>query len=72
VVAVREALTAAEGATISERTKASVTVLEFVSQYVGLKPTASGAVGLCPFHDDHRPSFGVNSQLPPPKVVVVD
>jgi hypothetical protein len=25
-------------------------VLEFVSQYVDLKPTASGDVGLCPFH----------------------
>jgi hypothetical protein len=46
--------------TLSERIKAKVTVLEFVSQYVDLKPTASGAVGLCPFHDDHRPSFGVN------------
>jgi hypothetical protein len=46
--------------TLSERIKASVTVLEFVSRYVDLKPTASGAVGLCPFHDDHHPSFGVN------------
>jgi hypothetical protein len=48
--------------TVSERIKASVTVLEFVSQYVDLKPTASGAVGLCPFHDDHHPSFGVNAE----------
>jgi hypothetical protein len=48
--------------TLSERIKASVTVLEFVSQYVELKPTASGAVGLCPFHDDHHPSFGVNTE----------
>jgi hypothetical protein len=47
--------------TLSERIKASVTVLEFVSQYVELKPTASGAVGLCPFHDDHHPSF-VNTE----------
>jgi DNA primase len=35
-------------------------VLEFVSQYVDLKLTAGGAIGLCPFHDDHHPSFGVN------------
>jgi hypothetical protein len=48
--------------TLSERIKASVTVLEFVSQYVDLKPTASGAVGLCPFHNDHHPSFGVNAE----------
>jgi len=48
--------------TLSECIKASVTVLEFVSQYVDLRPTASGAVGLCPFHDDHHPSFGVNAE----------
>ena len=48
--------------TLSERIKGSVTVLEFVSQYVDLKPTASGPVGLCPFHDDHHPSFGVNTE----------
>jgi hypothetical protein len=48
--------------TVSEKIKASVTVLEFVSQYIALKPTASGAIGLCPFHDDHRPSFGVNDE----------
>jgi hypothetical protein len=57
-----EPLTAPEGATLSERIKASVTVLEFVSQYVDLKPTASGAVALCPFHDDHHPSFWVNTE----------
>ena len=47
---------------VSERIKASMTVLEFASQYVELRPTANGAIGLCPFHDDHHPSFGVNSE----------
>ena len=47
---------------VSEKIKARVTVLEFVSQYVDLTPTASGAIGLCPFHDDHHPSFGVNDE----------
>jgi DNA primase len=46
--------------TISEKFISRVTVLEFVSQYVGLKPTRRGAPGLCPFHDNHHPSFGVN------------
>ena len=55
----RKPLAASEG-TLSERIKASVTVLEFVSRYVELKPVGSGAIGLCPFHDDHNPSFGVN------------
>ena len=57
----REPLAASEG-TVSERIKASVTVLEFVSRYVDLKPAGSGAIGLCPFHDDHNPSFGVNNE----------
>jgi hypothetical protein len=43
--------------TVSDRIKASVTVLEFVSQCIDLKPTARGAVGLCPFH------FGPLSRL---------
>ena len=47
---------------VSERIKAAVSVLEFVSRHVDLKPTASGAIGVCPFHDDHRPSFGVNAE----------
>jgi hypothetical protein len=33
---------------VSEKIEASVTVLEFVSQYVDLKSTASGAIGLLP------------------------
>jgi hypothetical protein len=60
-VAAREPLEAPAD-TLSERIKASVTVLEFVSQFVDLKPSASGAIGLCPFHDDHNPSFGVNEE----------
>lgn len=47
---------------LSERIKTSVTVLEFVSQYVDLKPTNNGGVGICPFHDDQRPSLSVNDQ----------
>lgn len=27
-----------------------------------LQPTASGAIGRCPFHDDLRPSLGVNDE----------
>jgi DNA primase len=48
--------------TVSERIKASVTVMEFVSRHLDLRETSSGAVGLCPFHDDHHPSFGVNTE----------
>jgi DNA primase len=51
-----------ESGKVSERIKASVTVLEFVSQFVDLKPTVGEAIGLCPFHDDHHPSFGANDE----------
>jgi len=43
---------------VSEKIKVSVAVLEFVSRYIDLKPTASSAISLCPFHDDHHPRFG--------------
>jgi hypothetical protein len=46
---------------VSDKIKAAVPVLDFVSEYVDLKPTGSGAIGLCPFHDDHHPSFSVNA-----------
>lgn len=45
---------------ISDQIKQRVSVLEFISQYVDLKPTNQGAIGLCPFHDDHNPSFSIN------------
>ena len=47
----------APNGTLSERIKASVTVLDFVGQYVELSPNGRG---LCPFHDDQRSSFSVN------------
>lgn len=45
---------------VSERIKANKTVFEFISAYVDLKPTTNGAIGMCPFHEDIHPSFGVN------------
>ncbi len=47
---------------ISQRIKQSITVLEFVSQYIDLKPNGSGAIGKCPFHNDQHPSFSVNDK----------
>ncbi len=45
--------------TLSERIKGSVSVLDFVSQYVELSPNGRG---LCPFHDDQQASFSVNPE----------
>jgi hypothetical protein len=39
-----------------------VPLMEFLAQYVDLRPTASGAIGYCPFHDDQQPSSGVNAK----------
>jgi hypothetical protein len=47
---------------LSERIKSRLTVYEFIGQYVELKPTANGAIGKCPFHEDQHPSLGVNDQ----------
>ncbi|MDH3943345.1 MAG: CHC2 zinc finger domain-containing protein [Anaerolineae bacterium] len=45
---------------LADRVKASVNAIDFLSNYIELTPTSSGAVGLCPLHDDHNPSLGVN------------
>ena len=47
---------------VSKRIKTQMTALEFISRYVDLKQTASGGVGLCPFHADEHSSFGVNDK----------
>lgn len=45
--------------TLSERIKASISVWDFVSQYVDLDQRGRGR---CPFHDDHHPSFQVHPE----------
>ena len=39
------------------RVKALVNIFDVVSQHVELTPAGKG---ICPFHDDHSPSFFVN------------
>jgi hypothetical protein len=41
-------------------TEDNTDVFAYVSQFVELKPTKSGGVGHCPFHDDEHMSFSVN------------
>lgn len=45
------------GETLSEALKATIGVYDFVRGFVDLDERG---VGLCPFHDDHAQSFGVN------------
>jgi DNA primase len=36
-------------------------IVDIISEHVSLKKKGREMVGLCPFHDDHRPSMNVNS-----------
>jgi hypothetical protein len=46
-------------APVAERIKAAASIRQFVLRYVELSPSGRG---LCPFHDDHHPSFSVNDK----------
>ena len=45
---------------LSEIIKRKVNIVDFVSENVSLTKKSQNYVGLCPFHDDHSPSFFVN------------
>ncbi len=51
--------TSPAGHTLSERIKARISVLDFISQYVQLDAKHTG---FCPFHDDQKQSFSVNME----------
>ncbi len=44
-----------------EQVKSSVDIVHLVGEYVRLKKMGSRYVGLCPFHAERTPSFGVNA-----------
>jgi DNA primase len=43
-----------------QRVKAANDIVDVVGTYVALRPVGPTFKGLCPFHDDHRPSFDVD------------
>lgn len=43
--------------------RARIGIVELVGESVSLKRTGRNWVGLCPFHDDRRPSFNVSDQI---------
>jgi DNA primase len=51
--------------TFSEQLKSQLNIVDVVQQYVRLKRQGNGLryVGLCPFHSEKTPSFGVHSGL---------
>jgi len=44
-----------------EKIKRETALESVIGNYLELKPSGSALVGLCPFHDDHYPSFAVYS-----------
>jgi DNA primase len=42
-----------------DRVKAASDIVRVIGEHVALKPKGREYVGLCPFHDDHKPSMGV-------------
>jgi DNA primase len=43
-----------------KRVKEANDIVDVVGSYVALRPAGAAYKGLCPFHDDHRPSFTVD------------
>ena len=53
---------ATDGDVIARIKQARSTVDEMAAAGIDLRPAGRDTlVGLCPFHDDHHPSFGVNT-----------
>lgn len=46
-----------------EEVRAAADIVEVVSDYVKLKRSGSGFVGLCPYHNEKTPSFNVTPRL---------
>jgi DNA primase len=46
-----------------ETLKSQLNIVDVVEQYVRLKRSGTRWVGLCPFHSEKTPSFGVNADL---------
>jgi DNA primase len=45
---------------LTQRIKEASDIVDVVGSYVSLRPAGPTFKGLCPFHDDHRPSFDVD------------
>ena len=45
---------------VKDRIRTAVDIIDLVGSYVQLRRLGANFVGLCPFHEDRRPSFNVN------------
>src|SRR5262249_20251253 len=44
---------------LTQRVKEANDIVDVVGSYISLRPAGKGFKGMCPFHDDHRPSLDV-------------
>jgi DNA primase len=51
---------APSGDDLKERVRDAVDIVELIGTYISLRRSGKGLVGLCPWHDDSRPSLQVN------------
>jgi len=47
---------------ISQRIKEKIDIVDLISSYVKLTRSGKNYIGLCPFHNDHNPSFTVSPE----------
>jgi DNA primase len=45
---------------VTQQVKAANDIADVVGSYISLRPAGPTFKGICPFHDDHRPSFDVD------------
>ena len=47
---------------VKERVREAVDIVDVVGSYISLRRQGKAMTGLCPWHDDSRPSFQVNPE----------
>ena len=47
---------------VARRVKEAANIVDVIAEYVNLKRSGRNYLGLCPFHEDRKPSFIVNEE----------
>ena len=62
VLAVAEVLNVTDRSGTIEEVREATDLVALIGEHVPLRPKGREHVGVCPFHDDQHPSFGVNTE----------
>ncbi len=60
--AARESMVSSGSLDVKEQVRQAVDIVDLVGHYIQLRRQGRGYVGLCPWHDDSRPSLQVNPE----------